>query len=221
MYCMQNMRRCIMRTKIIKVDEMEKASSIRVSNKAREMLSVLARGKESQEEIILRLIKLANNLSAKEGTKIAEKGNIIGTKYEQKHKNLEIELKGKKYSVVCTFNDLSLISLMRSRQLQNMRSSEQNIEWELDLEMININKGHGWIAPSTLNIEETRLIYLICVKQILEETFDIKLYELMTEKDYLDTGKWMEAYDRNDLSRDSLNSDVRNVFHADLKEKLR
>lgn len=210
-----------MKTKIIKVNENEKASSIRVSNKTREMLSALARGRESQEEVILRLIKLANNLSAKEGTKIIEKGNVIGTKYEQKHKTLNMELKGKKYSVVCTFNDLSLISIMRSKQLQHMRSSTQDIDWELDLEIANINKGSGWIKPSTLNIEEIRLIYLICVKQILEETFDIKIYELVTEKDYLDTEKWMDAYGRNDLSRDSLNTDIQNAFRKDLKEKLR
>jgi len=82
-------------------------------------------------------------------------------------------------------------------------------EWELDLEIVNINKGFGWTKPSTLKIEEIRPIYLICIKQVLEETFDIKLYELLTEEDYLDEGKWTEAYDRNNLSRDSLNSDIR------------
>lgn len=208
-----------MKSKIIRVDEKEKSSSIRASNKTREMLASLARGKESQEEVILRLIKLANNLSAKEGTKITEKGNIIGTKYAQKNKTLDIELRRKKYSVVCTFNDLSLLSIMRNNQLQNMNN--RNLDWELDLEIVNINKGTGWIKPSTLNIEDIRLIYLICVKQILEETFDVKLYELVTEKDYMDTSKWMEAYDRNNLSRDSLSTDIRNAFSHDLKEKLR
>jgi hypothetical protein len=210
-----------MRTKTIKVDETEKASSIRVSNKTREMLVALSRGKESQEDVILRLIKLSNNLSAKEGTQIKEKGNIIGMKYAQKNKTLDIVLKGKKYSAVCTFNDLSLMSIMRSRQLQNMRAREQDMEWELDLDLVNINKGSGWIKPSALNIEDARLIYLICVKQVLEETFDIKLYELMTEKDYLDISKWTESYDKNGLSRDSLNADVRNAFRSDLREKLR
>ena len=110
---------------------------------------------------------------------------------------------------------------MRNNQLQNIRSNEHDLEWELDLEITNINKGSGWIKPSTLNIEEIRLIYLACIKRILEEIFDVKLYELLTEKDYLDTSKWTEAYDRNNLSRDSLNSDVKNAFRQDIKEKLR
>jgi hypothetical protein len=203
---------------VITVEGTEKASSIRVSNKTREMLSALAKGQESQEDVILRLIKLANNLS-NEGTKIIEKGNVIGTKYLQKNKTLQISLKNKKYSVVCTYNDLSVIAIMQHKQLQNI--TRNPLEWELDLEIVNINKGFGWTKPSTLKIEEIRPIYLICIKQVLEETFDIKLYELLTEEDYLDEGKWTEAYDRNNLSRDSLNSDIRNAFSSDLREKLR
>lgn len=203
---------------IIKVDEKEKASSIRVSNKTREMLSALAKGQESQEEIILRLIRLANNLSS-EGTKVIEEGNATGTKYAQKNRTLQISLKNKKYSVVCTYNDLSVIAIMQHKQLQNM--TRNPLEWELDLEIINISKGTGWLKPSTLKIEEVRIIYLICVKQILEETFDIKLYELLTEEEYLDENKWVEAYNRNSMSRDSLNSDIRSAFRSDLKEKLR
>ena len=205
----------------IKISEKDKSTTIRLSDRTKKMLEASAKGKETHEEIIQRLIKLSNNLTAKEGTKIKEKGNITHTKYEQKNKTLDIELKGKKYSVVCTYNDLSIIAIMRNKQLQNMRTSEHDIEWELDLEIVNINKGSGWIKPSTLKIEEIRLIYLICVKQILEETFDIKLYELLTEKDYLDASKWTDAYDRNNLSRDSLNGDIRNAFRPDLREKLR
>jgi hypothetical protein len=198
-----------MTTKTIKVNGKESASSIRVSNKTREMLSSLARGQESQEQVILRLIKLANNLSSEEGTKIIEKGNVIGTKYKQKHKTIDIELKNKKYSIVCTYNDLSIIALMNNKQLQQLRTKNHDLEWELDLEIVNVKMGDKWQQPTKTNIPETKILYLICVNKILEETFDIKLYELVTEEDYLDISKWMDVYDRNNLSRDSLNTDVR------------
>ena len=60
----------------IKVD-VERASSIRVSNRTREMLSSLARGTETHEEVILRLIKQDINLSSEEGTQIIPKGNAM------------------------------------------------------------------------------------------------------------------------------------------------
>lgn len=204
----------------IKINETNKITSIRIREKTKKMLEAVAKGKETHEDIIQRLIKLSNDLDNLNGTKIVEKGNTVGTKYEQKNKTINIEIKDKKYCVVCVYNDLSIIKIMQKNQIQNLRSNNHIVEWELDLEIVNINKGRGWIKPSTLNTDEIRLIYLACVKQILQETFDIKLYELETEKDYLDIDKWTDVYNRNNLSRDSLNSDIKAAF-KDIKEKLR
>ena len=213
-----------MKSKIIKVDEKEKPSSIRVSNKTREMLVALARGKESQEDVLLRLIKLANSLSTPQETSIIEKENIIGTRYGQKHKTIDIELKKKKYSVVCTYNDLSLMATLRHAQLdainttgipEQMRQKalKHSIDWEIDLELVNINSGGTWYKPTKINSFDEKLLYLICIKEILEETFDINIYELVTQEDYLIIDKWIETYNRNKLSRDSL--------RVDIKEKLK
>ena len=191
------------------IDTKDKSTTIRITDRTKKMLESLAKGRETHEEIILRLIKLSNNLTTKEGTKIVEKGNVMGTKYVQKHTTIDIELKKKKYSIVCTYNDLSVIVLMNNKQLQQLRTKDRGLDWELDLEIVNVKIGDKWQQPNKANISEIKILYLICVKKILEETFDIKLYELVTEEDYLDISKWMDAYDRNNLSRDSLNIDVR------------
>jgi hypothetical protein len=81
------------------------------------------------------------------------------------------------------------------------------------MKIVNVNARSEWVNPSKLRMEDEKLLYLICVKQILEEIFDIQLYQFETKEDYLDLMKWMEVYDKNNLSRDSLRSDI--------KEKLR
>jgi hypothetical protein len=194
---------------IIKVHSKNKSTTIRISEKTKKMLEALAKGKETHQEIILRLIKQANSLSTDYGSKIIEKGHVIGTQYEKLHKTIEIEIADKKYSVVCTYNDLSLIVILRSNQLKNLVGHNLPFEWELDLEIVNVRLGAGWLNPSSLNGEERTLLYIICVKQVLEETFDIELYQFETKEDYLDIMKWSEVYDHHHLSRDSFNSDIR------------
>lgn len=82
------------------------------------------------------------------------------------------------------------------------------IEWELNLEIVNINSGHGWTNPVNSRNEESKLLYLICIKQILEETFDIELYQVVNKEDYFSIEKWSEAYTKYNLSQDSLRSDI-------------
>ncbi len=64
------------------VNSKEKSTTIRLKDKTKKMLEAKAKGKETHEEIILRLIKMSDNLS-NDGTTIIQKGNMIATKYEQ------------------------------------------------------------------------------------------------------------------------------------------
>gem|GEM_PF-2445043 len=223
-----------MKKRKITVDS-EKPSSIRVSNKTREILAAHAIGSETHEEVVLRLLKLANTLSMEEATKIIPKGNTIGTKYLRKHKTIDVVLKGKPYSVVCTYNDLSIMSLMRSNLFRNSYlhtpalhrshtaatynplSSNANkqlidksnpIDWEIELEIVNVKRIDIWESPTKLDAEEELLLYFICLKQILEESFSIILYEITIDYDVLNLDAWIAAYNRNNLSRDSLNTDI-------------
>jgi hypothetical protein len=189
-----------------------KSTTLRLSEKTKKMLETLARGKETHEEIILRLIKLANNMSSDSGTKIIDQGNIIGTKYETAHRTFKIEIDGKKYSVVCKYNDLSLIALLRNNQLKNYMRYNEHIDWQLNLEIVNVNIGKGWLKPTNNDNEDSRLLYLICVKQVLEETFDIDLYQITNKEDYINIDKWSDAYNKYNLSQDSLRSDITEII---------
>ncbi len=214
--------------------DVEKPSSIRVSNKTREMLAAQAIGSESHEDVILRLIKLAGTLSMEDASKIVSKGNAIGTKYQRKHKTIEVLLRGKLHFVVCTFNDLSIMSLMRTNLFRNsyIHSSSMSslhspnsigykmspsdkaidksnpVDWEIELEIENVKRSDQWESPTKLEAEERRLLYFICVKRILEESFNLMLYELTTDSDFLNLDAWIDSYNRNNLSRDSLNTDI-------------
>lgn len=185
-------------SKII-VKSNDKSTTIRLKEQTKKMLEAVSKGKETHEEIILRLINMSEKLSNDNTTEIVQKGNIIGTRYETLHKTFDLEIDKEKYQVVCNYNDLSPISLMKTPVL----------DWEIDLEIVNINKGKGWISPKTLSKSEFNKIYFICLKQILEQTFDIKLYQLSTLDDYLNIDKWMEAYKKYNLSKDSLTQDVK------------
>ena len=52
------------------------------------------------------------------------------------------------------------------------------------------------------------LLYFACLKSILEEFFELNLFELMTERDLLDIEKWEHVYKRNNLSRESFDIDI-------------
>ena len=185
-------------SKII-VKSNDKSTTIRLKEKTKKMLEAVSKGKETHEEIILRLINMSEKLSNDNTTEIVQKGNMIGTRYETLNKTFEIYLDKQKYQVVCKYNDLSPISLMKKPLL----------DWEIDLEIVNVNKGKGWVAPTNLTKQEFDKIYFICLKQVLEQTFDITLYQLSTLDDYLDINKWIEAYKKYNLSKDSLNQDIK------------
>ncbi|MCF7871491.1 hypothetical protein K9L97_00475 [Candidatus Woesearchaeota archaeon] len=192
----------------VNITSSEKSSTIRLKQKTKDMLEELAKGKETHEQIILRLIKLANALNSEKNTTIIQKGNIIGTKYETAHKTVHIKIKNQEYVVVCKYNDISIIALLQNKSLKEL-SRSQDLDWRLDLEIVNINSGKGWENPENVISKEKDLIYFVCLKQLLEEIFDIKLYQFETIEDYFNRDNWSEAYEKNNLSKDSLHYDIR------------
>lgn len=189
------------------VSSNEKSSTIRLKQKTKNMLEELARGKETHEQIILRLIKLANVLNSQKNTSILEKGNVVGTKYERTHKTLKIKINNLEYDVVCKYNDMSIIALLQNKSLKEL-SGRQDFDWRLDLEIVNVNCGSGWQDPKHMSKQESKLIYFICLKQLLEEIFDIKLYQFETIEDYFNGDNWRDVYGKNKLSKDSLHFDI-------------
>ncbi|HJX06305.1 MAG TPA: hypothetical protein VJ461_06360 [Candidatus Nanoarchaeia archaeon] len=203
---------------IITVQTKEKYTTLRLSERTKKMLEAQGKGKETHEQILLRLIKISENLSSEQGSQIMQKGNVIGTKYERLNKTFGLSIDDKKYLVVCTYNDLSIMATIRNKKFQqvkivgspnHMPIDVKNIDWEIDLEIVNVNKGNGWVKPTTLSFEERNLLYFICLKQVLEETFDIKLYQLSNIEDYTNIDTWNEIYSKHGLSRDSLRSDIK------------
>lgn len=185
----------------------EKSSTIRLKQKTKNMLEELAKGKETHEQIILRLIKLANVLSSNTNTTIIEKGNIIGTKYEVTHKTLKIKINNLEYSVVCRYNDISIMALLQNKSLKEI-TGRKDFDWRLDLKIVNTNNGAGWQDPEHMMDQEKNLIYFICLKELLENIFDIKLYQFETIEDYFNGDIWSNAYEKNNLSKDSLHFDI-------------
>jgi hypothetical protein len=194
--------------KNVNVSSNEKSSTIRLKQKTKNMLEELAKGKETHEQIILRLIKLANVLSSNNNTAIIEKGNIIGTKYEVTHKTLKIKINNLEYSVVCRYNDISIMALLQNKSLKELTHGG-DFDWRLDLKIVNTNHGSGWQDPEHMRDQEKNLIYFICLKELLEDIFDIKLYQFETIEDYFNGDIWSNAYEKNNLSKDSLHFDIR------------
>lgn len=194
--------------KNVNVSSNEKSSTIRLRQKTKNMLEELAKGKETHEQIILRLIKLANVLSSNNNTAIIEKGNIIGTKYEVTHKTLKIKINNLEYSVVCKYNDISIMALLQNKSLKELTHGG-GFDWRLDLKIVNTNHGSGWQDPEKMRDQEKNLIYFICLKELLEDIFDIKLYQFETIEDYFNGDIWSNAYEKNNLSKDSLHFDIR------------
>lgn len=204
---------------IIKVTKKEKITSIRVSESTKRELEGFGNSGNSHEEILKKLIKLAKSAFTDSETKLIKKGNIIGTKYGKLNKTFNIETEKNKYSIVCKFNDLSLMNLM----LENKNLKENlSKEWEIDLEIINIHiqnkeqKTVTWKSPNILyekDKHEYLLLYFIAVKQVLEEMFSIKIYEITTQDDYFNTEKWKSAFIRNKLSMES--------FYGDIQKKIK
>lgn len=209
--------------KTIKVTQKEKITSIRVSESTKRELENFGNSGNTHEEILKKLIKLAKSTFTDSETKLIKDQNVIGTKYGKLSRTFNIETEQDKYSIVCRFNDLSLMNLMlENKNLQGTFSKE----WELDLEIVNIGVGAEkyadnrktitWGSPDTLygkDKHEFLLLYLVAVKQVLEEMFSIKMYEIVTQDDYFDIEKWRSAFVRNKLSMES--------FYGDIQEKIR
>ncbi|MDD3175854.1 MAG: hypothetical protein PHU51_05235 [Candidatus Nanoarchaeia archaeon] len=191
---------------MIHISSTDKSTTIRLKEITKKKLEQLAKGKETHEEIILRLIKIVENLSSEQNTNIIQKGNIIGTKYETLHKTIQIKLDDQEYVVVCTYNDLSMFAIMQNKSLNQL---SKKLDWTIDLNIVNVNIGKGWVNPKNVQTKELNTLYFICVKQILEETFDIKLYQFSNILDYFNMDNWIEVYKKYDLSKDSLNSDIK------------
>ncbi len=186
----------------------EKSSTIRLKQKTKNLLNSLAKGKETHEEIILRLIKIMSYLNAENSTVLLAKNNLIGTKYSRLHKTIDVDLNGQKYSVVCTFNDLSIFVLMRFNALKNF-ATKLPLVWRLDLEIVNVKQGSSWIKPSNLDQELLRNIYFLTLKYLLEFIFDVDFYNFSSLTDYLNVDNWIDAYTKYNLSLDSLQADIR------------
>ncbi|MFH1408409.1 MAG: hypothetical protein ABIH34_00735 [Nanoarchaeota archaeon] len=194
---------------IIKISSKEKDTSIRIKEKTKKMLESLSIGKETHDDIVRRLIKLTNQMSAEQGTKIIEKGRITGTEYERLNKQFEISHHETNYSVVGIFNDLTIINMLRKNKLLRKNMDKKIPDWEINLEIVNVKKDNGkWTAPSYDGPPLYDLLYYACLKSILEEFFEINLFELMTERDLLNIEKWEQAYNRNDLSKESFDIDI-------------
>jgi hypothetical protein len=207
----------------IKVTLKEKITSIRASERTKRELETFGSSGDSHEEIIKKLIKLAKSAHTDSQTKLTKNGNIVGTKYGKLNRTFDIETEKDKYSIVCTFNDVSLMNLL----LENKNLQERfTKEWELDLEIVNIRmnaENHAdkrkiinWADPKILyenDKKEYTLLYLVAIKQVLEEMFSIKIYEMATQDDYFNVEKWKSVFIRNRLSMES--------FYKDIQRKLR
>jgi hypothetical protein len=112
------------------------------------------------------------------------------------------------------FNNLDVFAALRLNILKNIHisSNDNSLNWVIDLQIVNIKKNkEQWQNPDLYNhkfSKEYRLFYFVCLQRLLEETFNINLYELSTEDDLFDVVKWDNAYKRNNLSRESFYSDV-------------
>jgi hypothetical protein len=197
---------------MIKINSKNKSTTIRLTEKTKKILEQLSIGKETHEKIILRLIKNSQNLE-NTGTKLVKEGNILGTKYNTIHKTIDLKIDDKKYVVVYTYNDLSPFSFVRKNYLIEEKitgySNLKNIDWEIDLEIVNIDLGKGWTSPEKINKEELKLIYFICIKNVIEESFDLKIYEIINSQDFLNIDIWNQIYTKYNLSKDSFNNDIK------------
>ena len=200
---------------IIIINSNEKYTTIRLSERTKMRLESLGKGKETHEKIILRLIKIAEDEQSTQTTEIVNSANVSKTKYYPLEKTLDIEIDSRRYSVVCKYNDLStIVALLRNGRFQDNTNLSSN--WEISLELVNIREGkNGWEAPQNLQRnkkEDYLLLYFAALKQIIEEIFNITIFEIMNREDYLQENKWRMAYNRYGLSSESLHNDVERVL---------
>ena len=198
----------------IRITSEERISTIRLKDRTKKMLEALGQGKETHEEILLRLIKLANHLTAPTATGIIRRGRVTGTAYGRLNRVFTLERGSHAYSAVCTYNDLAPLHMLKQSgsMRQYLARDGEPPDWEVDLQIVNVREGKGeWQQPDSFGRSHSRdflLIYLACLRQVLEESFDVKAYELTTEEDLFEPARWEEMYRRNGLSMESYRSDV-------------
>lgn len=163
--------------KPIKLTSKEKITTLRLSESTKRELESFGHAGQTHEEILQGIMLLLKN--SRSETKIVEKNNVIGTKYARLNRTFHVEIDQDKYAIVCTFNDLGLMPFRKS-------------EWEIDLEIVNVslNNDKKWKAWSTLDQKTAQLLYFVALKQILEESFNLKMYELSHMDDFFNYDRW-------------------------------
>ncbi len=208
---------------IIEVKSVDKITTLRVTEKTKHELESFGSKGETHEGIIKKLMHIAQNTLNESSSQIFKRNNVIGTKYSRLSKILTIATDTAKHTILCNYNDLSFMSVIRNkRDLREQLTGE----WELDLEIINISTDAAkftdkkkivtWRDPKIFQKHdptEFSLLYLVAVKNVLEEMFSVKIYELVTQEDYFNPEKWRKAYLRNNFSMES--------FDRDIEKKLR
>jgi len=198
----------------INIPMAEKITTIRVTERTKSILESFSRNKETHEETLLRLMRIAESYSQEESTQVIRDGNVEGVNYSRLHKTINISTSKGDYDIVFTYNDISMLSPKNTEPLKKFMANHRgNFEWEFSIDIVNISKGKKWADPKKFKDKnEYLLIYFACLKNIIEDTFSVKLYEITTEEDYTSQSKWEEAYKRCSLSRESLERDVKKIL---------
>jgi hypothetical protein len=188
----------------IKISTVNKITTIRLTERTKLLLESVAIRKETHEDIILRLIRLAQRMNEQQGTEVVQKGKVSGVRYERLNQTFSIQTEKHQYDVVCVFNNLGIYALLRYNP--KVANEDFTLGWELDLKIVNIRKDMGkWEPPEDNKLP---LLYFAAVKHIIETFLEIKLHEFVTDKDYLDFDLWRTAYKRHNLPEESFTRDI-------------
>lgn len=198
---------------LIQVSSKGKMTTLRVSEATKRYLESFGRAGETHDKMLARIL---NTLKYNDiETQVLRKNNVLGTKYARLNRTLGLDIDSHKYALVCTYNDLSPWALIKNHD--NL-SEHFGREWELGLELVNVQteKSKSWSDPKIIYQKDKKtwlLLYFIALKVILEDIFNIRIYEISTTQDYLSYDYWKQAYSRNKLSMES--------FHKDIERQLK
>ncbi len=183
-------------------------TTLRVSEATKRYLEFFGRAGETHDEMLSRILNILKHKDIE--TQVFRKNNVLGTKYGRKNKTLNVKIDEKMFSIVCTYNDLSPWVILKD---QEKLLEQLGKDWEMDLEIVNIktNPEENWNDPNITPNQDKKtypLLHFIILKELLEEYFDIRIYEISTTKDYLNYDLWKQTYLRNKLSMESFHKDV-------------
>ena len=134
---------------IIKVSRQEKITSLRVSERTKRELESFGTSGDSHEAILKKLIKIARSTESK--TRVIKNKNMIGTEYDRSSKIFNIETEKDKYSVVCTYNDISRRLVMNFNITGWLSTTNiffiTSLTFCLELEFWRINTYRAGIMP--------------------------------------------------------------------------